>query len=153
TTGSLKIVSGMAGAGKTTMLQSAREAWEAQGFQVQGVALAAVAAKGLEDEAKRPSRTIAELLYSIDNPQKAEALRLNHRTGVGVDEAGMVGTVQMARLVDEAEKACAKLALVGDERQLQPIEHGAPFKTFGHLLGKVELQEIRRQREEWQREA
>src|SRR5262249_38229854 len=69
TTGSVKIVAGMAGAGKTTMLQSAREVWEAQGFQVQGVALAAVAAKGLEDEAKIPSRTIAKLFYSIDNPQ------------------------------------------------------------------------------------
>ena len=36
--------------------------------------------------------------------------------------------------------------MVGDERQLQPIEHGAPFKTFGNIIGKVELKEIRRQR-------
>jgi Ti-type conjugative transfer relaxase TraA len=151
--GSIKIVSGMAGAGKTTMLQSAREVWEAQGYQVRGVALAAVAAQGLENEAKIPSQTIAKLFYSIDNPQKDARPQLNARTVLVVDEAGMVGTLQMARLVNEAEKAGAKLALVGDERQLQPIEHGAPFKTFGNLLGKVELREIRRQREEWQREA
>jgi len=56
----------MAGAGKTTMLRSARERWEAQGFQVQGVALAAVAAQGLENEAQIPSQTIARLFYSID---------------------------------------------------------------------------------------
>jgi AAA domain len=151
--GSIKIVSGMAGTGKTTMLQSAREVWKGQGFQVQGVALAAAAAKGLEDEAKISSRTIAKLFYSIDNPQQDEGPRLNNRTVLVIDEAGMVGTLQMARLVDEAEKAGAKLAMVGDAEQLQPIEHGAPFKVFGHLLGKAELQQIRRQREEWQREA
>jgi Ti-type conjugative transfer relaxase TraA len=152
-TGSVKIVSGMAGAGKTTMLKSAREVWEARGYQVQGVALAAVAAQGLENEAKIPSQTIAKLFYSIDHPQKDARPLLDDKTVLVVDEAGMVGTLQMARLVEEAEKAGAKLALVGDERQLQPIEHGAPFKTFGALLGKVELKEIRRQREDWQREA
>jgi len=59
----------------------------------------------------------------------------------------------MARLVDEAGKAGARLALVGDAGQLQPIEHGAPFKVFGEIIGKSELTEIRRQREGWQREA
>jgi ATP-dependent exoDNAse (exonuclease V) alpha subunit len=123
----------MAGDGKTTMLRSAREVWEARGYQVQGVALAAVAAQGLENEAKIPSQTIAKLFYSIDHPQKDARPLLNDRTVLVVDEAGMVGTLQMARLVEEAEKAGAKLALVGDERQLQPIEQGAPFKTFGAL--------------------
>jgi conjugative relaxase-like TrwC/TraI family protein len=151
TNGSVKIVSGMAGAGKTTMLRSAREVWEAMGYTVRGVALAAVAAKGLENEADIQSQTIAKLLHSIDNPARGARPELNGRTVLVVDEAGMVGTLQMARLVDEAEKAGAKLALVGDERQLQPIEHGAPFKTFGNIIGKVKLKEIRRQRAEWQR--
>lgn len=98
---------------------------------MQGVALAAVPVQGLENEARIPSQTIARLFYSIDHPQKDVGPRLNERTILVVDEAGMVGTLQMARLVEEAEKAGVKLALVGDEQQLQPIEHRAPFKTFG----------------------
>lgn len=151
--GSVKVVSGMAGAGKTTMLKSAREIWQAQGYKVRGVALAAVAADGLERESKIQSQTIAKLIGSIDDPKRGQGPQLDNRTVLVVDEAGMVGTLHMARLVDEANKAGARLALVGDEKQLQPIEHGAPFKTFGDMIGRVELTDIRRQREEWQREA
>ena len=150
--GNIKIVSGMAGAGKTTMMKSAREVWESMGYQVRGVALASIAAQGLETQAGIRSQTIAKLIYSIDNPKRGDGPQLNSRTVLVVDEAGMVGTLQMARLVDEAAKAGARLALIGDERQLQPIEHGAPFRVFGNLIGRAELKDIRRQREEWQRE-
>lgn len=148
--GSVKVVNGMAGAGKTTMLRFAREGWEAQGYTVRGAALAAVAAQALKTEAGIQSEPIARLLSSIDNK---DGPPLDNKTILVVDEAGMVGTLQMARLVDEADKAGARLVLVGDTGQLQPIEHGAPFKVFGEILGKSELKEIRRQRETWQREA
>jgi len=151
--GSLKIVSGMAGAGKTTTMRFAREVWESQGYKVRGVALAAVAAQALETEAGIKSEPIARLIQSFDNPGRTAGPQLDSRTVLVVDEAGMVGTLQMARLVDEAGKAGARLALVGDAGQLQPIEHGAPFKVFGEIIGKSELTEIRRQREGWQREA
>src|SRR5262249_10273621 len=62
--GSVKIVSGMAGAGKTTTMRFAREVWESQGYKVRGVALAAVAAQGLETEAGIKSETIASLIQS-----------------------------------------------------------------------------------------
>jgi len=151
--GSVKIVSGMAGAGKTTTMRFAREVWESQGYKVRGVALAAVAAQALETEAGIKSEPIARLIQSFDNPGRTAGPQLDSRTVLVVDEAGMVGTLQMARLVDEAQKAGARLALVGDAGQLQPIEHGAPFKVFGEIIGKSELTEIRRQREGWQREA
>jgi hypothetical protein len=151
--GSVKVVNGMAGAGKTTMLRMAREGWEAQGFTVRGAALSSVAARGLETEAGIPSQNIAQLITGIDNPEKATGPALDSKTILVIDEAGMVGTLQMARLVDEAQKAGARIALVGDTGQLQPIEHGAPFKVFGQMLDRSELKEIRRQRDEWQREA
>jgi conjugative relaxase-like TrwC/TraI family protein len=147
--GSIKVVSGMAGAGKTTMLNAAREIWEEQGYKVIGASLAAVAAKNLETEAGIKSATIAKLLYEIEQGRTP----LSSKTMLVIDEAGMVGTRQMARLVDETEKKGARLILVGDERQLQPIEHGGPFKAIGEIVGRSELKEIRRQKDEWAREA
>jgi ATP-dependent exoDNAse (exonuclease V) alpha subunit len=69
-----------------------------------------------------------------------------------VDEAGMVGTRQMEQLVAHVHEAGAKLVLVGDDRQLQAIDAGAPFAGMRRRFGGVEMTEIRRQREEWAKE-
>ena len=37
-----------------------------------------------------------------------------------IDEAGMVGTRQMARFIKEAQRSGAKLVLVGDPEQFNP---------------------------------
>lgn len=152
--GSLKLVSGMAGTGKTTLLSAANDIWSAKGFEVKGASLAAVAAKGLEDGAKIESKTVARLLLDIERAeQQGERMPINARTVLVVDEAGMIGTRQMARLLEVVEREKAKLVLVGDEKQLQPIEHGAPFKAIGAIVGRSELKEIKRQKEEWARDA
>ena len=49
--------------------------------------------------------------------------------------------------------AGAKVVLVGDAEQLQPIEAGAAFRAIAERVGYQELSGIRRQREAWQREA
>ncbi len=154
TEGALKLVSGMAGTGKTTTLLAANDVWRAKGFDVKGAALAAVAAKGLEDGARIESKTVARLLLDIERAeQTGETMPINERTVLVVDEAGMVGTRQMARLIEVVEREKAKLVLVGDEKQLQPIEHGAPFKAIGKIVGRSELKEIKRQKEEWAKDA
>jgi hypothetical protein len=70
-----------------------------------------------------------------------------------IDEAGMIGSRQMERIVSEAEKHGAKLVLVGDIEQLQAIEAGAAFRHLAERHGAVEITDIRRQREDWQRDA
>ena len=65
----------------------------------------------------------------------------------------MVGSRQMERIVSEVHDRGAKLVLVGDGEQLQPIEAGAAFRAIAERVGYRELSGIRRQREEWQREA
>jgi len=70
-----------------------------------------------------------------------------------IDEAGMIGTRQMERVITEAEKRGAKVVLVGDPEQLQAIEAGAAFRSIAERHGSVEITDIRRQREDWQRDA
>jgi hypothetical protein len=69
-----------------------------------------------------------------------------------VDEAGMVGSRQMERVLSAAD-AGAKVVLVGDPEQLQAIEAGGAFRAVAERVGSVEITAVRRQREGWQQEA
>ena len=142
-------VVGLAGAGKSTMLAAAREAWEADGYRVHGAALAGKAAEGLEASSGIASRTLASWEMSWQNGRG----ELSARDVFVIDEAGMVSSKQMARFVDAAERSGAKLVLVGDPEQLQPIQAGAAFRAITEQTGFARLDEIRRQQDEWQREA
>jgi Ti-type conjugative transfer relaxase TraA len=143
------VVIGFAGAGKSTMLAAARDAWERQGYRVHGAALAGKAAEGLEESSGIASRTLACWQYSWQSARG----RLGSGDVLVIDEAGMVGSRQLAKFVLEAEARGAKLVLVGDHEQLQAIGAGSPFRAISERVGAVELSEIRRQGEGWQREA
>jgi Ti-type conjugative transfer relaxase TraA len=163
--GAVQAVSGVAGSGKSYLLGAAREAWEREGFQVMGCAIAGKAAQGLEEGSGIRSTTVAKLIGCEDfgtvgefnrprEGQKRPGARewlLNKRTILVADEAGMIPTRQMERLVAAVEKAGGKLVLVGDSRQLQPITAGGPFHSICERVGHVKLTQIVRQREEWAR--
>lgn len=142
-------VVGRAGAGKTTMMKAAREAWELAGYRVVGGALAGKAAEGLEKEAGIVSRTLAS--WELRWQQGRDTL--DARTVFVMDEAGMVASKQMAGFVEAVVRAGAKIVLVGDPEQLQPIEAGAAFRAIVDRIGYAELETIYRQREEWMRHA
>ncbi|OAN52681.1 Ti-type conjugative transfer relaxase TraA [Sphingobium sp. TCM1] len=145
----LSIVVGYAGTGKSAMLGVAREAWERSGFEVRGVALSGIAAEGLENGSGIASRTIASMEYGWAQGRDL----LTARDVLVIDEAGMVGTRQMERVLSHAADAGAKVVLVGDAEQLQAIEAGAAFRAIHERHGGVEITEIRRQHEDWQKDA
>ena len=145
----LSCVVGLAGSGKSTMLATAKDAWERQGIKVHGAALAGKAADELFKSSGIESRTLASLEASWKNgyqPIKSGEVLV-------VDEAGMIGTRQLMRITNKLHEIGASLVLIGDPGQLQPIEAGTPFRKLVETRGGTRLTQIHRQRHEWQRQA
>jgi Ti-type conjugative transfer relaxase TraA len=145
----LSVVVGYAGTGKSAMLGVARQAWEDAGYEVRGAALSGIAAENLEAGSGIVSRTIASLEHQWGQGREL----LSSRDVLVIDEAGMIGSRQMERVLTCAQDAGAKVVLVGDPQQLQAIEAGAAFRALHERHGGVEITDIRRQAEDWQREA
>lgn len=142
-------VQGVAGAGKSRMVGAARELWEAEGKRVIAAAIAAKAARGLADGAGiKESTTLDALLLKLEN----EAEQLDKNTVIVVDEAGMVGSRKMARLMLAVEQSGAQLKLIGDPRQLQPIDAGGAFRTMiNQAGGAAQINTVQRQQSELDR--
>ncbi len=124
----LALLVGFAGSGKSRLLGAARKAWEKAGYRVRGAALAGIAAEGLEAGSGITSRILA----SWEHAWKQERELLTKGEVLVVDEAGMVGSRQLERVLATARAAQAKVVLVGDPEQLQAIEAGprsAPCST------------------------
>ena len=128
------------------MLGVAREAWDQTGIPVVGVALAARAALELGRGAGIGATTIERLLIATSRPGGG----LPVGGVLVIDEAGMVGTRTLTRLVDLATAAKAKVVLVGDHHQLPEIDAGGTFAGLANRLPAIELNDNRRQRASWE---
>ena len=147
-------VLGYAGTGKTAML---REVVRLAGAKrVIGLAPTAVAARAMGEEAGIPARTLAWFLArfgdAADGLIGEEALAALRRRYAGtvlvLDEASMVGTVQMQALMRIAETlGIGRLALVGDTAQLRAVDAGGPFRLLQRAgMPIAVMDEILRQR-------
>jgi Ti-type conjugative transfer relaxase TraA len=157
--GRLKAVVGVAGSGKSTMLDAARETWEREGYKVLGLATTRQAARNLQESAGIQATTMQRYvgLEAADSPFKglwAEGKMLpDAKTVIVIDEAGLASSRLMQRTLDYAQRFGAKVVLVGDHEQLQSIGAGAAFRSIVDRTGAETLSEVRRQRVDWQREA
>ena len=148
----LVVVVGPAGAGKTTMLARAVDDLERPGRLVFGVAPTAKAAQVLGHETGMSTDTLAKLLHEWTRPDRPplDRYRLAAGATVIVDEAGMLGTNSLARLVDLAEAQGWRLVLVGDPRQLQAVGRGGMFAELC-TTGRVhELARLHRFTHPWE---
>jgi conjugative relaxase-like TrwC/TraI family protein len=143
------LVVGRAGTGKTFALGAARHAWQLEGYRLLAAAPTGIATVSLQAEGFEEVATCDRLLADLDHGTE----RLDGRTVLVVDEAGMLGSRKLARLLDHSQHAQAKVVLVGDDRQLAAIDAGGGFRALRLRLGASELTENRRQHQAWEREA
>jgi conjugative relaxase-like TrwC/TraI family protein len=143
------VVVGRAGSGKTWALGLAREAFELDGYQVHGCAPTGIATVGLAEEGFAEARTVDRLLLDL----RHRRVELDDRAVLVVDEAAMVATRKLAPLLGHAERAGAKVVLVGDDRQFASIQAGGGFRALRLRLGASELTVNRRQVEAWEQRA
>ncbi len=139
------VVIGRAGTGKTTGLAAACDAWQQAGIPVRGSALARRAARELEQATGVPSTSVAALLRERRPLQPGSVLLL--------DEAGMLGTRDLAQVVARVQQANGKLVLAGDTRQLPSIGAGGALGALAVRLDPIELRQNRRQQLAWERDA
>jgi hypothetical protein len=145
----ISCVVGYAGTGKTHMLSAAKEVWEKSGYKVKGAALSGIAAQGMERGAGIESRTVARRLIDWENGRDG----LAKSDILVIDEAGMLGSRDVARLVSEVKESGAKLVMIGDPQQLQAIEAGAAFRGIADRVGYLEMNNVMRQESELHRES
>jgi AAA domain/TrwC relaxase len=143
------LVVGRAGTGKTFALGIARHAWQLDGYRLLASAPTGIATLSLQGEGFEDVATCDRLLVDLDRGGE----QLDARTVLVVDEAGMVGSRKLARLLNHAQQAGTKVVLVGDDRQMASIDAGGGFRALRLRLGASELIENRRQQQAWEREA
>lgn len=145
----ISVLIGRPGVGKSYLLKPLKEHYEINGCTVLGASLSGKVAKALEADTGISSSTIASLIYRLNS----EKITLTKDHVLIIDEAGMVDFSSMAYLIEAVNKAGAKIILVGDPDQLKPIQKGEIFRGIAARTGYIELDNIRRQKDEGDRKA
>jgi conjugative relaxase-like TrwC/TraI family protein len=140
------VVTGPAGSGKTAALQVATHGWRMYGHHVAGTAVAALTAQGLQHTTGAPSVSLARLMHDPDRHIPVDGVLL-------VDEAGMIGTRAMTRLLEHTAERHCKLVLVGDPAQLPELEAGGLFSALTRDPAALQLTGHQRQTHTWEQQA
>ena len=141
----LQLALAPAGTGKTTAMSVLARAWADDGGNVIGLAPSAAAAAVLRGEIGVHTDTVAKLLWSIKvGPAPSWVHTIGPRTLVIIDEAGMVGTTELAQTVDHVIAAGGSVRLIGDNQQLAAIGAGGVLRDIADTVGAVTLSQVMR---------
>ncbi|SPR03716.1 conjugal transfer protein TraA [Orientia tsutsugamushi] len=145
-TSGVRVLRGRAGTGKSYVLIKAHELATNRGQKVIGLAPTHKAVSELRSKGYTEVYTVKGFLYNRKKIFMQDSL-------IVVDEAGMVGTKAYAELFRVVRNNNCQLILAGDEKQLASIERGGMFEILSNIFGSHVLVNIRRQSENWSREA
>ena len=145
----LSLIDGQAGTGKSYTMAAIRDAYEASGRNVIGLAPTNAVAQDMHRDGFRHAGTVHSELFALKNGRR----QWDDRTVVMVDEAAMIDTKLMAELTQHARATGAKLILVGDDRQLASIDRGGMFGALKDRYGAAALTEVTRQHKDEERRA
>ena len=136
-------IQGDAGTGKTTALKVIREQLGKEGIESKGLGFTGKSAEEVEKNAGIKSQTVDSFLSS------SKSYEARGRRVWIVDEASMLGSRKTQALLEKAERADAKVVLIGDVKQLQAIEAGRMFGKLQEtgVLKTVEMKETLRQQD------
>ncbi len=146
------VVIGEAGTGKTYAIVAAAEGWAQAGIELRAAAPTWRAANVMRAEGL-PAQSIASLLSQLDRAESGGSEGLPQGSVLLIDEAGMVDSATLARLISHAEGAEAQLVLVGDPEQLSEIEAGGLFRALAERTDPIYLDQVIRHEHELDRVA
>ena len=131
---------GAAGAGKTSSTRLAVDAIEASGNRVIGMAPTAAAAAVMRSEMRINADTVDKILTDWQSGKKS----LDVRPGdvLLVDEAGMIATPKMEKILTLAQERGALVRALGDYRQLSAVGSGGALRLVDREIGAVHLDEL-----------
>ncbi|WP_334023212.1 AAA family ATPase [Burkholderia gladioli] len=123
----VSIVVGLPGTGKSFAMRHAVDIARAKGRKTYGLAPTGKVSSAIAHEAGTDyAATIDKFLIDVDQGK----VELQATDIIFVDEAGMIGTRNYNKLLRAVEAAGAKLVLIGDNNQLDPVSAGNTFNEF-----------------------
>lgn len=168
----LKLLTGVAGSGKSAILDAVREGLERSGYIVIGGAISGQAKEELAAKANLKSRTVESYLYHLEKSKsqrlkdtvrhharmllralvgkstwKKQPIQLTNKTVLAIDEIGMVDSRSLERITHHAIKAGATIIGAGDGKQLQPVLAGGPIHHLMQKVGSAHLTKNYRQKD------
>lgn len=131
---------GAAGAGKTTSTRLAVDAIEASGNRVIGMAPTAAAAAVMRSEMRINADTVDKILTDWQSGKASVDVRPGDV--LLVDEAGMIATPKMEKILTLAQERGALVRALGDYRQLSAVGSGGALRLVDREIGAVHLDEL-----------
>ena len=148
--GGITLLVGRAGTGKGVVISAAARAWQLEGYEVVGTAVAGATAQRLRDDAQLDRSFTTD---GLCNGAEKGFIELGPKSIVIMDEAGMADTERLARLAELTAQSHSKLVLAGDAAQLSPISAGGLFSQLQDRVPTAELTAVHRAHHDWERRA
>ena len=137
------LIRGIAGTGKTSLMKEAAEAIKAGGHELFTFAPSSDASRNvLRNEGFNNATTVAELLASTSLQEATKG------QVIWVDEAGLIGTRELKRVFDLADRMDARIVLSGDWKQHSSVERGSAMRLLEQEAGckAATVEDIKRQK-------